>query len=167
MAVVATLGVNVAARAAAAPPKAVEPQHFYGRVRILTDRAVIAAGAEVGSTVELGELPWDCVIGARSIFLFDAMGASVMMTVGLRADAENGFAEDDDLLVTATSVASAGSFSGLAAIGIEKTGKKLWELAGLTACPPGNQRAKLFATLKGATTTPGGDVAWEYQFVVD
>lgn len=171
MAVEAVNGLLVATRRLATPPKAIDPQNYFGRMRWLQDRAVLPALADINSTIELGALPWDCCPGQRSWFASDLLGASTTLSVGIRADATlnagAGYAGADNVLVSAQSAAAAFAISGLAGVGIEKAGFRLWQIAGLSECPPGNRLAHLYATLKGAASSAGGDVAWEYQFALD
>lgn len=163
MAVETVYGVNVLAKGQAVPPRTASFQHFNNPYKAMLDVAVLPAAASIGSTIEMASIKPDAVLSQLGVFSFDAMGAGVTLSIGLKDDAEIGLSGKEALINAASDVSSAGSIAVGAAIDRANWFKPLWELAGLTEKPSKN--LTIVATQAGAATTPGGDVAWEIPFV--
>jgi len=156
-------GEYVLGRAKNAPVRTGRFHNFDQTYRNIMDHAVLPAGAEATSVIYLAEVKPDSILSMLGLLSFDALGASTTLSIGLADDAEIGLSGKAALLNAAASTASAGSMSVGAAIDRANWFKPLWTLAGLTAKP--TKKVSLIATLGGATSAAGGDLAWEIPFV--
>lgn len=155
-----------AAKLALVPTGVIAARNNGGRVRSITDRGAFAAGSEVTSTISLGKISTSAVIIGTSRLLSDALGSSTTLHLGVKDNSAAGVASKTAALISGGTVgASAVSLNALAAVDINKTGQQLWQILGLAADP--KMDLDLVATLAGATTSAGGDVALDMQFVLD
>lgn len=163
MTVETVYGENVLARGIDAPYRTASFHHFNQPIKSIMDHAVLPAGSEVASVIKLASVKADSVMSMLGLLSFDAMGASTTLAIGLEDDTEIALTGKTALLNAATAVSSAGSMSVGAAVDRANWFKPLWLLAGLASKPSKN--LTLIATLAGATSSAGGDLAWEIPFV--
>lgn len=163
MAVEAILGTFIKTKTSAFPPKIVRPQNYYGRVRTLNDVAELPASSSIGSTISWGAIPLRATILGSSRLAFDLLHASATLDFGVKDDATKGISSKTAALISAQATSSAASVSAIKSVDIDKTGKRLWEILGLTSDPGGD--AELVTTLGG--NAGAGTVALDLQFVVD
>lgn len=105
---------------------------------------------EVSSSAHLSQL--------LSLLQFSAFGAGVTLDCGFATDAALGVSAKTAVLVSALSVAAAGSDKLVKALGIADQFKAVWELAGLAADPRAN--LLVVVTLAGANPA-SGSIAYE------
>ncbi len=162
MAVETLSGDYVMSKLAAVPVKIASFHHFDNPYKALMDRVTVPAGAEVASTIKLGQIKPDAVLSSLGFIQFAAMGLSVTFAAGFADDSEIGLSGQTAVLNAATSVATAGTMAIGASVSLANRFKPLWELAGLSEKP--TKPFTLLITQAGATSAAGGVVAWEIPF---
>lgn len=151
------LGSFVTGRTEADRQLDVDGAYYQGRYNTLVERFDVDAAQN--DTLFIGMIPADVVLSqVVSEYETSALGASVTMDVGFADDADLGVSSVTDVLVNDADVAAAGTGSMTSAIAVADRGKKVWQLAGLTADP--KKPLKLIATLKGANPA-SGDICFE------
>lgn len=120
--------------------KFVSGAFFGGRVRQTNDVIAIPATALINDTCSLVSLPSKARLLPQSIVYFPAFAASTTIDFG----DEN----DPDGLMSAVSVAAAGSSTALEAMTADNYCKRLWEMLGYATDP--QKDLALYFTLKGA-----------------
>lgn len=108
-----------------------------------TSRVTIANGDSIASLLYLGRVPSNAAIDPRSILQCGAVTGVTVFTIGIQ-NPNGGAVIDDDLIVAAATLATAGNFTlytagaGVAAaVAIANIGKPLWQVAALPADPGG------------------------------
>lgn len=147
MAIQALKGQQVPTRDAGAPHKqAPSGVHKSALTLLVIDRAVWAAAADIGSTVDMVDLPSTCIpLPGDCPVIRTALGAGVTMSIG-DATYPSG-------LVNALDVAAAGQADLLASKAASTWGDPLWKLLGYPADPAKNIRLR--ATFAGANAAAG------------
>lgn len=141
----------------------VEAQNLRGRYRTLHERWT--GDAAQNDTVILGYLPSHAVLSqVISELEHSAFGASVTCDLGFKDDTVLGISSKGAALASALDVAAAGVKTATVAIAIADRGKKLYELAGLTADPKVD--LPIVAKLAGANPA-SGTLVLEQAWVVD
>ncbi len=163
MAVETIGGAYVLGRADQTPPKVADFHHAGQMAKVLMDRAVLPAGAEVGSTIALAELKSDAVLTLRGVLAFAALGDGTTLDIGVADDAAAGVSGKTAVLASGIDTSAAGSAGLAGAVTLANTYKPLWQLLGLAEDP--GTTFRIVATLGGATSAAGGVVAWEIPFV--
>ena len=123
------------------------------------DRVQVPTGTEVNSKVWLADLSWDFIPDAQlSMLYFDDAGTGQSIDIG--------DANDPDALVDGQDIATAaGSCSLLKTVDIAKYGDPMWKLLGYAtreAALKTGSRARVYATILGATTGAAMDLAWKF-----
>ncbi len=167
MAVETVYGIYTSAKLQRTPKGLILPQNYRGRVRCLQDSLELPALADIASVMYFGPIPMDATLMNSSRVGWDALGASTTLAFGVKDDTVLGISGKTAVFRAAASAAAASAMAahGFGSVDIDKTGKRLWEILGLTSNPGGE--AQLMATLAGAASTAGGTVGVDYQFAVD
>ena len=134
----------------------VPPVFAEGQLRVINTKAVaIANGDSATSKIYLGKIPSSAIPCLLSTLYHDAITGVTSLDIGLEY---NGAIVSANALASALNVsAAAGSKSVFAAVTTANTGKRLWELLGLST-DPGREYA-VVATLNAAATAAGNFAA--------
>ena len=115
---------------------------------VLDSTYSVPASTVVGHEIVFARIPTTARINGVSRLFNDALGASVTLSVGLKA-VQGNFTTSNPAIAAATAVATAGSFT-IPGDHVN-AGRFVWELLGLTADPGGF--ADVIGVTAGATTT--------------
>ena len=115
---------------------------------VLDSTYSVPASTVVGHEIVFARIPTTARINGVSRLFNDALGASVTLSIGLKA-VQGNFTTSNTAVAAATAVATAGSFT-IPGDHVN-AGRFVWELLGLTADPGGF--ADVIGVTAGATTT--------------
>lgn len=150
----------IGAKSQTFPPGTIPAANQSGRVRTIND-IFEALTIDIASTISFGKIPSCAVPLSASKWMFDALGASSTVGLGIKADTTIALSGKEAFFVAATeATASAGSISAMKNVNIDKTGQPLWQMLGLASDP--KKDLEIIATVAGAIIT--GTLALELLY---
>jgi hypothetical protein len=130
---------------------------------VLDSTYSVPASTVVGHEIVFARIPTTARINGTSRLFNDALGASVTLSIGLKA-VQGNFVTSNTAVAAATAVATAGSFTVPG--DHVNAGRFVWELLGLAADPGGF--ADVIGVTAGATTTASAqDVTLSLAYTVE
>jgi hypothetical protein len=129
----------------------VAPVFAEGTPRVVNTKAVtITSGDSINSKVYLGKIQSSAIPDLASLIYHDSLTSLNDFDIGVEY---NGVAVDIDVFADGLDLTSAGSKSVFAAITRANTGKRVWELLGLSSDP--GRVYDIIGTLKAASGATG------------